>query len=765
MVPGPLIGDSISAVLQGSRQIFAWLEVESRLVEEICDQDAALVREIQFKTLQDPSNSGLVPADAGKKSELVDFEVSGVSSESEGNDSSRRKQVVSVQVLPDCRENLRTLAIAAWGTYEVSNYYIDFTKSIRRPLDHRKESCLTHEEFHTLLEELTKNTRFRLAAPAELDSLTSNAITLSEDGYISQYITGPSTECGSTDRSKSTWNAVSGLKDLSDSPEQEITTALAPIIKKRKADGTWKVDDWSFSEQANTATNGADTKEAIVIVFDLSGSMYDKMGHAWTGTPNDFTKFTELKQVFENVVGRMWGYQLLGNFVGCVPFSSRNSPRTAAKISRISKGDFHDMMGNNVPHGRTALWDALLRAANMLISFKAKNPTAKLRIIAMTDGVDTNSRSGPAQACRALYNENIVVDSIVIGGKDRGAQTKDLFRISKHTGGYAFHPSTRPLLFQIVLLEPFLDISARPDIVRVPMERSWSLTLPKRADMANSYDIPPCRKHVLEDGGFISLQAANRFLAARSTISSLRGLVDRGLNLHDRLSIVSRASTPANNTGAGISVDGESEDTKEGMFTSSSTRGAFSDRTTATTSVRSTYSSVSAGKIYLSEISQMLANVRPMMDVYVCESDMSFWKVVLTGPANTPYAAGTFMLTVHMTDQFPQQPPVVRFATPILHANISKHGRICHGILQQDWRPTYHVHTVLGYIQGELLTNPEKEDVVDELATMKFWTDAATAEAEIGKYVAHFAGKTREQWRTEILGTHAEDMRMDLVVR
>jgi len=74
----------------------------------------------------------------------------------------------------------------------------------------------------------------------------------------------------------------------------------------------------------------------------------------------------------------------------------------------------------------------------------------------------------------------------------------------------------------------------------------------------------------------------------------------------------------------------------------------------------------------MNEIVAMTANENRWMEVYVNEMDMSFWKIVLEGPPSSPYEGGTFLLYVHMTETFPQTPPVVRFITPILHPNITK---------------------------------------------------------------------------------------------
>lgn len=60
----------------------------------------------------------------------------------------------------------------------------------------------------------------------------------------------------------------------------------------------------------------------------------------------------------------------------------------------------------------------------------------------------------------------------------------------------------------------------------------------------------------------------------------------------------------------------------------------------------------------------MIANSHASIDLYVNESDMSFWKVVMAGPAASPYENGAFVLFVHMTTSYPQSAPTVRFITP-----------------------------------------------------------------------------------------------------
>jgi hypothetical protein len=257
----------------------------------------------------------------------------------------------------------------------------------------------------------------------------------------------------------------------------------------------------------------------------------------------------------------------------------------------------------------------------LLAVLKAGQHDLKCRIVLLTDGQNNDSRSSPAEVCSELYFNDIVLDAIVIGTSD----TADLFRMAKHTGGYAFNPKTRNLLYQIPMLETFVDIRTRPDIVKIPIGL-FSSSTPKEPDMPTAYDFPPCRQHPNQNDDFIALRDADRYLSKRRN-RSMNSLVPTGCIAN----IMSWA-------GAGPS--------------SGKTFGL--------------------GQVIHSEVKAMINNEHDFMDVYVSESNMAFWKVVMQGPPDTPYADGTFLLYVELGDQFPMVAPVARFVTPILHPNVTK---------------------------------------------------------------------------------------------
>lgn len=546
------------------------------------------------------------------------------------------------------------------------------------------------DDFRNIINVCNTSQHFRMLSPLQLDGRENSGISLSKAGYVSQY-----TKNSDETSQPRLENVITGFENLPSRPGQSLLQALQSVISQRKIEGTWEIDDWGGIESSSSATNpGSGPDKAIVICLDKSISMQASLGINWIGNGqvNTLNRFDEAKQVFRNVVSRLSAYHL-NVHVGLVIFGSKAEQE--AQIYPISKEFKNKLENTQATDHRTSLFDALSVAHSRLVSHQEQYPQSKmkLRIIALTDGEDNSSVSTAEETREMLYNDDIVLDSIVIGG----SSSEDLFKISKYTGGYAFKPTSRMLLFQTFLLEPFLDILARPDIVKIPLD-DYESSLPKEADMTTIHDFPPCRPHQLQNGGFVSLDAATRQLAGKS--SSLL-----------EISRMSASAEPANR---------------------------------------------STGRLFLDEMRLMIANPHSSMDVYVSEVDMAFWKIVMSGPAFTAYSEGTFALFVHMTDTYPQKAPAVRFITPVLHPNVSKvsslpypliciasqlmmkqHGRICHEIFDDGWKSSFHIHDILDTILTLFENSKASCDAaIDELATLKFWTDRETADAEIKKYVS-----------------------------
>lgn len=150
----------------------------------------------------------------------------------------------------------------------------------------------------------------------------------------------------------------------------------------------------------------------------------------------------------------------------------------------------------------------------------------------------------------------------------------------------------------------------------------------------------------------------------------------------------------------------------------------------------------------------MIENHHGYIDIYISESSMGFWEIVMQGPPDSPYEDGTFLLYIELGDQFPRQPPTARFITPILHPNITKHGRICHPIFDREWTPDMHIFQVIQQLWG-ILMSLEARDAIDPLFTLKFWTDPESGRREVKQYVQRFALASRDVHRANILNVNS----------
>jgi ubiquitin-conjugating enzyme E2 D/E len=93
-------------------------------------------------------------------------------------------------------------------------------------------------------------------------------------------------------------------------------------------------------------------------------------------------------------------------------------------------------------------------AAAELRAFKLRYPDCILRIIALTDGEDTGSRSSIEETSKELVEQGIIIDSFAVGANCDGLKV-----VSKATGGKCY--LTRNLEESLKLFEQETVLSVR----------------------------------------------------------------------------------------------------------------------------------------------------------------------------------------------------------------------------------------------------------------------------------------------------------------
>jgi len=93
------------------------------------------------------------------------------------------------------------------------------------------------------------------------------------------------------------------------------------------------------------------------------------------------------------------------------------------------------------------------------------------------------------------------------------------------------------------------------------------------------------------------------------------------------------------------------------------------------------------------------------------------WEASVTGPTGSPYEGGKFVLDIRLPNNYPLEPPHIKFRTPILHPNVSfPNGDICLDVLKSHWSPALSLQKVLLSISS-LLTDPNFSDPLNAAAT------------------------------------------------
>lgn len=120
------------------------------------------------------------------------------------------------------------------------------------------------------------------------------------------------------------------------------------------------------------------------------------------------------------------------------------------------------------------------------------------------------------------------------------------------------------------------------------------------------------------------------------------------------------------------------------------------------------------------------------------------WEVAIFGPPNTLYQGGYFKSVIKFPQDYPYNPPSVRFSTKMWHPNIYENGDVCISILHppvddptntelpsEKWNPAQNVRTVMMSIIS-LLNEPNTFSPanVDASVMYRRYIDSKTADKE-----------------------------------
>ena len=413
-------------------------------------------------------------------------------------------------------------------------------------------------------------------------------------------------------------------------------------------------------------------KEAIVVILDKSASMK-------SGMFDDLSRLDIVKELFKTFADRSMAYNY-HHVIGLTLFDE-----DVEVVSSVSEEFvlFQAVVQNVETGGRTAVWNAMVSAAEQLNAISATYPNCAKRILCLTDGEDNESTHEPHKVAKLLQEKNIVLDCVLVG---KGNTTAKAIAIA--TNGCAFFPSNHKESLRLFQMETVLSIRERLVGQRKPPVTSKADLEVYKSLVRYPYDKKPER--------------------------TLPGELEKDVTSPGR--VLQRAAA---NPPKGLAAP-----------------------------------SLKRVKRILAEIADYQRNPHPNVEIYPCEEQLDFWRVLLVGPSSTPYEGGVFLLYVKFPTNYPQVAPEMRFVTPIYHCNVNGHGKICHSVFDRNYSADFSVRRIMDCVFGLLLT-PEPEDPLDSALAQEYYDDRREYERTAEASTLEHARKKLEQWRKELVGYDA----------
>lgn len=124
------------------------------------------------------------------------------------------------------------------------------------------------------------------------------------------------------------------------------------------------------------------------------------------------------------------------------------------------------------------------------------------------------------------------------------------------------------------------------------------------------------------------------------------------------------------------------------------------------------------------------------------DDDIYNWEAVITGPEETDYKDGVFLVDITIPKEYPYKPPSCVFKTKIWHPNIDPNsGSICITTLKQkNWNPSITIGDVLLSIML-LFYKPNFDDPLNSQAKKEFKENPEQYKEKVKKWVKDYSGK------------------------
>ncbi|KAJ7148093.1 hypothetical protein C8R43DRAFT_1108121 [Mycena crocata] len=242
----------------------------------------------------------------------------------------------------------------------------------------------------------------------------------------------------------------------------------------------------------------ANSSDSIALEIGVWRQVVPRGQHARDASRH-LTRLHLLKELFNVFLNRAGSFDTTVSLVlGLVTFSSEVAMEQ--ELTPIFE-NFRQRLDRTKAGGDTAIYEALDSARQMLTQYRPDLANLRKRIIIVSDGEDTSSRTSPQEVCLALQRARVIVDSVQVGTRS----DRVLHSISVATGGYRFVPKTSLAdALSIFDLETMLYSGDRPPqrgakpLVTTELQlRSYQNPTTYPIDLITVDNFPPRAEHPL----------------------------------------------------------------------------------------------------------------------------------------------------------------------------------------------------------------------------------------------------------------------------
>ncbi|KAL9225369.1 hypothetical protein vseg_001304 [Gypsophila vaccaria] len=118
--------------------------------------------------------------------------------------------------------------------------------------------------------------------------------------------------------------------------------------------------------------------------------------------------------------------------------------------------------------------------------------------------------------------------------------------------------------------------------------------------------------------------------------------------------------------------------------------------------------------------------------------DMFHWEATITGPPDSPYAGGAFVITIMFKPDYPFKEPRLNFKTKIYHPSINNNGSMWMDFMDDGWNPSMTISKTLLSICARL-SEPNPGNVLEPEIARMYESDRATYESTARRWTQMYA--------------------------